>query len=283
MDTKIASAVRIFEEVEKIRRSCNIKLKHLEKNRRCVECDKDWMPKKFEPCPECGSKDTRLMKMRRKCLECGHVWKPSDLGVCPWCDSSSSEPSPKDDPYIRQIALPRLIAEENFYEKELQGMVEDHPAWIWAKEVKGAGLTGVSRLIGKIDIARIQTVSEMWAHCGFGLEPDGTRQRKQAGKKINYDAQLQSRCVMLGESLVKQRGTYYEYYLRQKKVHSSLSPSHCHNRSFRHTIKLFLSHFWQTWREAEGLPAPLPYAFDILKHPEGHLISPGSMVKQAST
>jgi len=45
-------------------------------------------------------------------------------------------------------------------------------------------------------------------------------------------------------------------------------------------IKLFLSNFWQTWREAEGLPAPLPYVFDILKHPQGHLINPWDMVKK---
>ena len=221
MQSQIESAVKIFEEVENIRRSCNIKLKHLGKNRRC-----------------------------------------------------------RDDPYIRQIALPRLIAEEEFYEKELQGMVQGHPAQIWAKEVKGAGLTGISRLIGKIDIIRLDTVSEMWAHCGFGLEPDGTRQRKRAGQRINYDAQLQSNCVMIGESLMKQKGAYYEYYLRQKEIHSSLPPAHCHNRAFRHMIKLFLSHFWQTWREAEGFPAPSPYAFGILKHPEGHLISPWTMVKQ---
>ena len=280
MDTQIASAVRIFEEVEKIRRGCDTKLKHLEKNRRCLGCGKDWMPKKFEPCPECGSKDTKLMKQRRKCGDCGHIWEPSGLGVCPWCGSSSSEPNPKDDPYIRKVALPRLMTEENFYEKELKELSSGHPAWIWAEQVKGAGVTGISRLIGKIDIARLSTASEMWAHCGLGLEPDGTRQRKRAGKRINYDAHLQSNCVMLGESLVKQKDTYYEYYLRQKKVHSNLPPAHCHKRAFRHMIKLFLGHFWQTWREAEGLPAPLPYAFDILKHPKGHLISPWSMIKQ---
>jgi len=280
MDTQIASAVRIFEEIERIRRSCDIKLKHLAKNRRCLECDKDWMPKKFEPCPECRSKDTKLLKKRRKCNECGHVWEPSALGVCPWCGSSSSEPNPKDDLYTRETALPRLVAEEEFYEQALLEMVEDHPAWIWAKEVKGAGLTGISRLIGKIDITRLNTSSEMWAHCGFGLELDGTRQRKRAGQQINYNAQLQSNCVMLGESLMKQADTYYQYYLRQKEVHSNLPPAHCHNRAFRHMIKLFLSHLWQTWREAEGLSAPSPYTFGILKHPEGHLISPWSMVKQ---
>jgi len=280
MDQQIESAARIFEEVEKIRRGCDAKLSHLEKNRRCLDCGKDWMPKRFELCPECGSKETRLMKKRRKCKDCGHVWEPSELGVCLWCGSSSSEPNPKDDPYIRQVALPRLIGEEEFYEEQLREMVNSHPAWPWAKQVKGAGLTTIGRIIGKTDITRLNTVSEMWAHCGWGLEPDGTRQRKRAGQAINYDAQLQSNCVILGEALLRQTDTYYEYYLRQKEVHSGLTPAHRHNRSFRHMIKLFLSHFWQTWREAEGLPAPPPYVFGILQHPEGHLISPWEMVKE---
>ena len=280
MYQQIASAVKIFEEVESIRRGSEGKLSHLARNRRCSNCDRDWMPKKFEPCPECGSKNTRLLKMKRKCGECGYVWQPSALGVCPWCDSSVSEPSPRDDPYIREIALPRLRPEEEFYEAQLRRMIENHPAWVWAEGAKGVGPTTIGRIIGKTDIIRVNTASEMWAHCGFGLEPDGTRKRKRAGEKINYDPQLQSNCTMLGESLMKQKGPYYEYYLRQKEIHSHLPPMHCHNRAFRHMIKLFLSHFWQTWREAEGLPAPAPYAFAILKHPNGHLISPWDMVKK---
>lgn len=282
MDTPIESAVKVFEEVEKIRRGHDAKLAHLKNNRRCLGCGKDWMPKKFEPCPVCGSKDTRLMKKRRKCQECGHIWEPSKLGVCTWCGSTSSEPNPKDDPYIREVALPRLRPTEEFFEDLLKQMVNSHPAWPWAEQVKGAGLTTISRIIGKTDITRLNTVSEMWAHCGFGLEPDGTRQRKQAGKPINYDAHLQSNCVILGEALMRQKDTYYVYYLRQKDIHSELTPAHCHNRAFRHMIKLFLSHFWQTWREAEGLPAPSPYVFGILKHPEGHLISPWDMVGRES-
>jgi len=343
MDQQIESAARIFEEVEKIRRGCDAKLSHLGKNRWCLDCGRDWMPKKFEPCPECGSKKTKLLKRRRKCQECEHVWQPSELGVCPWCGSSSSEPSPKDDPYIREVALPRLIGEEEFYEGQLQEMVNVHPAWPWAKQVPGAGLTTIGRIIGKTDITRVNTTSEMWAHCGFGLEKDENgvwgRQRKRAGQAINYDTQLQSNCVMLGESLTKAGvrkrcadckspissstvkcvcGRVYkktkdqnvcpacgldktvpgcvscgskeiedyaitgygQYYLDQKEKWSHLGKGHCHNRSFRHTIKLFLSHFWQTWREAEGLPAPLPYVFDILKHPSGHMISPWEMVKK---
>lgn len=280
MQTEIISAVRVFEEVEKIRRGCEAKLTHLARNRRCLSCGRDWMPKGFEPCPECGSQNTKLMKQRRRCVDCGHRWQPSALGVCPWCGSADSEENPKDDPYMREVALPRLKGDEDFFEGHLKKMVESHPAWEWASQVKGAGLTTIGRIIGKTDITRVNTVSEMWAHAGFGLEADGTRQRKRAGEKINYDAQLQSNCVMLGESLLFQRDSYYEYYLKEKEKHSSLPPRHAHNRAFRHMIKLFLSHFWQTWREAEGLPAPEPYAFAILKHPSGHLIPPWDMIKE---
>ena len=244
METQIISAVKVFEEIEKIRRGCEAKLTHLAKNRKCLDCKKDWMPKAYEPCPECKSKNTRLMKQRRKCLDCEHIWQPSELGVCPWCHSPNSEGNPKDDLYMRETVIPRLRNEEDFYEEQMKAMVESSPAWTWAERVKGAGLTSVGRLIGKTDIARLNTVSAMWAHCGFGLEADGTRQRKRAGQPINYDPHLQSSCVMLGESLMRQKDSYYEYYLKQKKVHSALTPMWCHNRAFRHMIKLFLSHFW---------------------------------------
>lgn len=341
MDTQIESAVKVFEEVEKTRRGCEAKLTHLARNRRCLKCHKDFMPKAYEPCPECGSTNTRLMKQRRRCVDCGHRWQPSAIGVCPWCGSADSEENPKDDLYMRQVAIPRLRTEENFYEGQLKKMVESHPAWGWASQVKGAGLTTVGRIISKTDIDRVNTVSEMWAHAGFGLEADGTRQRKRAGERITYDAQLQSNCVMLGESLVKagvrkccadcgatysrnsvkcldcgqvyvrsekvkscpQCGSekvisgkcpfcgsakledyaisgYGQYYLREKEKHAQLPPRHAHNRAYRHMIKLFLSHLWETWREALGLPAPAPYAFAILNHPTGHLITPWEMVKQ---
>jgi len=280
MEMEIESAVKIFEEVEKLRRGCDAKLKHLQNNRRCEDCGKDWMPKKYEPCPECGSKNTRLLKARRKCGDCGYVWQPSDIGVCPGCGSASSVANPKDDSYIRQIALPRLRVEEEFYEDRLREMIGDHPVWEWAQQIKGAGLTSVGRIIGRTDIRRLKTVSEMWAHCGWGLYRDGTRQRKRKGEMIDYDPQLQSSCVVLAESLIRQKGSYYDYYLRQKEINASLTPAWRHNKAFRHMIKLFLSHLWEAWRKAEGLDAPEPYAFAILKHPEGHLITASDMVRQ---
>ena len=280
MSTELDSAVRMFEEIEKMRRGCEARLTHLAKNQLCLDCGKEWMPKRFEPCPKCQSRKSKLMKEQRKCEECQHIWKPSLMGVCSWCLSPNSRDKPKEDKYIELTALPFLKGGEKKFEAELIKMIEGHCTWPWVEQVKGVGPTTIGRLIGKTDIHRVETVSEMWAHCGFGLNADGTPQRKHAREKLNYDAHLQSNCVMLGESLMRQKDSYYEFYLSQKKLHSELTPAHCHNRAFRHMIKLFLSHFWETWRIAEGLPAPAPYAFGILKHPAGHLIAPEAMVKQ---
>ncbi len=339
MDHQIVSAITVFEGIEKIRRGREARLTHLGRNRRCLDCGRDFMPKNFEPCPECGSEDTRLLKKKRKCKACEHTWEPTS-DRCTWkgCYSSNTEPHPLEDKYLSDIAIPRLKVEEDFYEARIKEMISDHPVWNWACHVKGAGLTTTGRLIGKIDIRRLNTISEMYAHCGFGLEADGTPQRKHAGQKITYNAQLQSNCVMLGESLMmagvrnrcnschepyskssvkcKNCGTVYrksktqkkcpscespeaisgqcpfcgatgveEYgsskygqiYVNQKRANATLTPLHRHNRAFRHMIKLFLSNMWEVWREGEGLPVEKPYAFAILKHPEGHLIDPWEM------
>ncbi|GAH64495.1 unnamed protein product, partial [marine sediment metagenome] len=44
MEPQIESAVKVFEEVEKIRRGCEAKLTHLARNRKCSSCGKDFMP-----------------------------------------------------------------------------------------------------------------------------------------------------------------------------------------------------------------------------------------------
>lgn len=41
---------------------------------------------------------------------------------------------------------------------------------------------------------------------------------------------------------------------------------HVHNAARRKMVKLFLSHLWVVWREAEGLPTREPYAIEYLEH-----------------
>jgi len=274
----IYSAVKVFERVEKIRKACQIRLTHLEKNRQCLTCGKDFMPRRHGFCPDCGSENTRAMKVSMKCQDCGLTWQP-DTMICPNCGSTVTVSHPKTDEYMRDIALPRLRTEEDFYEKQMRNMVHGHPVWDWAKGVKGIGETTLGRIVSKTDIVRCKTVSEYWAHCGFGLDGDGKPQRKRAGETINYNQVLRSDNVMCGESLLRATDKYYGFYLKFRASRNGLTPGHAHNHGFRLMIKLFQAHLWQVWREAEGLETPLPYAFDILKHPKGHLINPWEMTK----
>lgn len=285
------NAVYAFEGVEKLRASCCRKLTHLGKNRRCEECNREYMPKSFEPCPMCGSEDSRMMKMNRKCTACGNIWKP-ETEHCPNCSSTLWTTKPKDDPNLRLVVVPRLEEFEKDLERIVVKAIADHPAWIWAKRVKGAGLTTIARIVARTDIYVLSTVSKFWSHAGFGLFPTGTMvdvagsgkvdiggtpQRRIKGRAITYDLQLQSTCVMLGGSLLRQESCFYQWYLQRKKRYQDLTPSHAHNRAFREMIKLFLSLLWERWRIEEGLPAPSPYVFEILKHDLGHKIEPEQM------
>lgn len=277
----VVSALKVFEWIEKARKSCQNRLTHLGNNRHCLDCGRDFMPRRWEPCPECGSEDTRMMRERRRCKECGHRWEPNpELELCPYCHSGSSEPSPKDDLYIRQIAIPRLCAEEEIAEGYLRKVMEQHPVWPWASRVSGVGPTSLARIVGRTDIRRVETVSEMWAHAGWGLNPDGRIQRKRKGEVINYNAQLKSAYVMLGQQFVLAGDTYHGIFAHSRdETYAHLPPGHAHNRAFREMIKLFAAHLFKMWREAEELEAPDPYAFAILRHPEGHMIRPEEMVQ----
>ena len=279
MTNEIESAVKVFEEIQKVRIAQQTRLTHLKKNRTCLDCGRDWMPRRFQPCPSCHSENTRITSDKRKCLECGYQWEPVGVEGCPSCGSINYKPNPIKDPYISEIALPRIIVEEAFYRSQMQAKIRAHPLWDWASQVLGVGEINIGRIISRTDIRRCNTVSEMWAHCGFGLDTEGKPQRKIKGRPIDYNPQLRGNCVMLGQSLLLRKDTYYSFYLIYKNSREGLPAAHAHNHGFRLMIKLFLAHMWEIWRESEGLPAPEPYAFAILKHPSDHLIKPWEMVR----
>ncbi|GAI60360.1 unnamed protein product, partial [marine sediment metagenome] len=118
-----------------------------------------------------------------------------------------------------------------------------------------------------------------------------------------FNSQLRSMCWRLGSSLLRAKGKFYDYYLKEKDKYyqkyenqgvrivpatslpkkegkryepqDMIAAGHIHNQALRKTIKLFLACLWLVWREAEGLPLTNPYAIDILKHQS--LIDPWEM------
>ncbi len=60
----------------------------------------------------------------------------------------------------------------------------------------------------------------------------------------------------------------------------TIASGHVHMQAMRKMIKLFLSHLWLVWREAEGLPITEPYAYSVLGHTKHDYIGPWEMVEK---
>jgi hypothetical protein len=146
-------------------------------------------------------------------------------------------------------------------------------------------------VVGYIDITRCDTVSSLWRYAGWGVV-DGKRERPVKGEKLHYNARLKTMCWRIIDLQVKLRGPYREIYDNAKHTYlTTRGPDtdidkdqkwtlgHCEAAARRKAIKLFLSHLWQVWREAEGLPIRSPW---IDEHgPSGHsMIDPWEFVSK---
>lgn len=97
---------------------------------------------------------------------------------------------------------------------------------------------------------------------------------RAGGGKITYHPGLRRALFLLATSFVRVGGFYRGHYdsykerLRAQHMNSEEWPAHRLDASARwHTIKLFLSHLWEKWLEAEGKPMyKRPYVLDVLGH-----------------
>lgn len=114
---------------------------------------------------------------------------------------------------------------------------------------------------------------------------DGVRaaQPKPArGQKATYDQYAKKVMYLVGGAFLKAGGPYEEHYRKHRARLEVERPGWADGRkhltALRIVEKLFLSHLWQIWREALGLPVGEPYAASELGH-EG-MIDPWSMVEE---
>lgn len=71
------------------------------------------------------------------------------------------------------------------------------------------------------------------------------------------------------DELDKQYGKYavkWDDCTQKKKHKRQFNDGHLHARAMRKTVKIFLSHLWQVWRESEGLSVSQPWIADIGGH-----------------
>lgn len=193
----------------------------------------------------------------------------------------------------------RLVDLENYVDDRVAALLKTHPAYPWFSRVKGVGEENISKVIGLLDIEKADTISSLWKFAGFA-PVDGKAEKRQKGVKLHYNSPLRSMCWRLANSLLRTRGKFYEYYLKEKDKYQQrfqnegrhivpvtqlpkkdgkryepadmIAKGHLHNMALRKMIKLFLSLLWVVWREAEGLSTRAPYPVEYLGH--DHMIEP---------
>lgn len=197
----------------------------------------------------------------------------------------------------------RLVNLEGYIDGRVAILIKGHPAYDWFSKVKGVGKENIGKVVATIDIKRADTISALWRYAGFSVE-NGASPKRVKGEKLHYNSQLRSMCWRLAGSLLRAKGKFYDYYLKEKDKYyqkyenrgvkivpatslpkkdgkryepeDMISEGHVHNQALRKMIKLFLSSLWLVWRESEGLPITDPYAVGQLEHK--HKISPWDMV-----
>jgi hypothetical protein len=193
---------------------------------------------------------------------------------------------------IRIEELKRIGFDEAFYQRMLEGeenekeemghLVELHPLWEWMEPIAGWGfLTGGKYIAVSGDITRTDTMSSFWK--GMGLDiVDGKAPRRIRGRtNVERKVPAMPHVTRIGEQIRKQmmmqNPFYQELYYKHKADYVARYPDRppmfAHKHGLRIPQKVLYGCLWMKWRECYGLPAPLPYVFDILKHDSGRMIT----------
>jgi hypothetical protein len=164
----------------------------------------------------------------------------------------------------------RLLEAEEALVADMGETLEHHKAMPWLSQVRGVGPTLAGKMLGLIgEIGSFDTVSKLWRFAGFAVI-DGLRERPVKGEKLHYSIRLKTTLYLVGGSFLKSDSPYREVYDRARAHYDTTRPdwtkAHRHLAAMRKMEKLFLSHLWQTWREAEGLPVRSLYVMEYLGH-----------------
>lgn len=162
---------------------------------------------------------------------------------------------------------------ETVTEKQLCDLVEKHILWPYLQCIKGFGkLTAAKFIAAAGDITRTETVSSFWKGMGLDVLPDGTVPRRLRGKQgvcalphvIRVGEQIRQAFMVANGRLKRE---YYDRYRAYYDAKFPDRPKTFNDRAAKRvTQKILYACIWKVWREGLGLPAPDPYAFDLLKH-----------------
>ncbi len=165
----------------------------------------------------------------------------------------------------------RFAAIEKDYEKRVRDELKEIPVAKTLLKGYGAGPLVIAHILQVFDIRKGATVSSLWKF--FGYTPQDS-----AGAKGRNPGRGQLRAPLyasLSISLIRKDSPYRATYDAHKARVAERTGKSGHGQALQRTIKLWLSHLWDTWRRAEGLEVTVPYAHNHLGH--DHFISAQEM------
>jgi transcription initiation factor IIE alpha subunit len=179
---------------------------------------------------------------------------------------------------------------EKEYKKLMSKSVKKHPIYKqFLSKIRGIGPILSARLIKNFgDCSQYDTVSKLWAHCGYHVLPNGTAPKRRKGHEIHYSPKLKTFVWQISDSLMKlNKGIYRQVYNteKEKQLNREYEPGeltdkypsyeeedthitrgHAHNRALRKSVKIFLDHYWYKARELAGLDTQKNYVEGVLEH-----------------
>ena len=182
-------------------------------------------------------------------------------------------------------ALEKIKEGENGLEKQIAGVVKQHPLWDeWFSGVKGIGPVMAAGVIAwRDDISKADTISAFWKY--HGLAPSQSKRKR--GEKLDYNPKAKTHAWKIGMQLLKAKGKYSDIYYISKAKYEARSDIkemhetgdarggmksyklHIHYMALRKMIKQFLADTWVMWRTVEGLPVTKPYIFSVIAKEKG--------------
>lgn len=181
-----------------------------------------------------------------------------------------------------EVYYQRMLDGEQEAKSVITRLVHEHVLWEHIQHIKGFGeyLTGAFIAAGG-DITRTPTVSSFWKGMGLDVLANGTVPRRIRGKKdVERRMPALPHVTRIGEQIRQQtlrsNGKLRERYDHYREYYDGKYPDRQklfnHKAALRAAQKILYGCLWKAWREGYHLPAPAPYAFDILKHDDGSLI-----------
>ena len=164
---------------------------------------------------------------------------------------------------------------EALADEEIKDQVKDIPIVQYMLAVRGVGALLAARFVSMVDISRADTVSALWAYCGYAVR-EGHRDRPVKGEKLRYNARLKTTCYLIASAFLRSGSPYTAVYYSSKEFYEANRPdwtkAHIHLASMRRMVKVWLSHVWEVWRTLEGLPVRGLYVEERLNHQ--HIYTP---------